>query len=144
MWSHARFKTEREPQTESFTHQNASSINDTAALRGTQGKHLNWRLLWALGVCSGAANLHGCYPLLSSISSFWSLLQPHKIQLVKQVSVGGSLGSARISFFFCWTIKQQKQSGKTEDVSELAMHSAHAKEGDFCSLWLLILYSLVG
>lgn len=66
------------------------------------------------------------------------------MQLVKQVSVGGRLGSAWISFFFCWTIKQQKQSGKIEDVSELAMHSAHAREGGFVAFWLLILYLLVG
>ena len=118
-----------------YKHQNSSSINDTAALRGTRGKHLNWGLFWALGVCSGPASLHGCYSLLSS---FWGLLQPYKMQLVKQVSVGGRLGSVRISFFFffffCLTIKQQKQSGKIEDISELAMHSAHAKGGDFCSL----------
>ena len=147
MWSHARFKTGSEPQRECFIQApKFSSINDTAALRGTRGKHLNWGLFWALGLCSGPASPHSCYSLLSS---FWGLLQPHEMQLVKQVSVGGRLGSVRISFFFfffffffCWTIKQRKQSGKIVDISELAMHSAHAKIS--IAFWLLILYLLVG
>ena len=116
-----------------YKHQNSSSINDTAALRGTRRKHLNWGLFWALGVCSGPASLHGCYSLLSSFSSRsfivgipWDLVIFFPLFSVHTCPLGGLIHLHEVISKFLFSVQNLwwiTLIHKTDDVTSLKVNS---------------------